>query len=215
MFWTLSDIRTKKINRLVCETHSTYQWPKEWGVGGYTGPVLYTGWVCMHMLCCSWKDTAWWALWNVWNGSHPYSNYSAAITILLAAWWLPNNSQLSVLSTVHTVVMHLQAVFLLLSVCFGTFSSSPSSHPNSTNKSGCFKVNNCKCIMKDGSGVINLKTMGDADGFLTRLRPVSAEDTLHSAEILLTFSSCQPFSQPENPTGGAGCKDVAACLTIR
>lgn len=214
MFRTVSDIRTKKINRLVCETLAalTVQWPKERG----GGTVRCWG---IHRSCplhrLGWKDTAWWALWNVRNGSHPYSNYSAAITILLAAWWLPNSSQLPVLSTVHTVMMHLQAVFLLLSVCFGTLSSSPSSHPNSTNKSGCFKVNNCKCIMKDGSGVINLKTMGDADGFLTRLKPVSAEDTLLSAEILLTFSSCQSFSQPENPTGGAGCKDVAACLTIR
>lgn len=65
--------------------------------------------------------------------------------------------------------------------------------------------------MKDGSGVIDLQTMGDAEGFLGRLKPVLTED---SAEILLTFSPCLPFSQPEDLTG-AECANVAACLIIR
>lgn len=68
--------------------------------------------------------------------------------------------------------------------------------------------------MKDGSGVIDLKTMGDAEGFLGRLKPILAEDMPVSAEILLTFSPCLPFSQPEDLTG-AECTNVAACLIIR
>ncbi|XP_044054011.1 uncharacterized protein LOC122877011 [Siniperca chuatsi] len=110
--------------------------------------------------------------------------------------------------------MSLQTVFLAISVCFSMFSLSFSPHPNAAKKSGCFKVNSCKCIMKDGSGVINLKAMGDADGFLGRLKPVSAENMPASAEILLSFSPCQPFSQPEDLTG-ADCTNVAACLIVR
>ncbi|XP_033474903.1 uncharacterized protein LOC117252258 isoform X1 [Epinephelus lanceolatus] len=110
--------------------------------------------------------------------------------------------------------MSLPTVFIMLSVCFNMFSSSLSSHPNSAKKSGCFKVNSCKCIMKDGSGVINLKAMGDAKGFLGQLTPVSAESMAVSAEILLSFSPCQPFSQQEDLTG-ADCTYVAACLIFR
>lgn len=109
--------------------------------------------------------------------------------------------------------MSLPDVLLKLSLCFAVSSSSLAPHPSSK-KSGCFKVNNCKCIMKDGSGVINLKAMGDADGFLGRLKPVSSEDMPASAEILLSFSPCQPFSQPEELTG-ADCTNVAACLIVR
>lgn len=116
---------------------------------------------------------------------------------------------------VHTVTMSLPTVFLTLLVCFNTsFSSSLSAHPNSAKKSGCFKVNNCKCIMKDGSGVINLNAMGDAEGFLGRLKPVSAENMPVSEEILMSFSPCQPFSQPEDQMG-TDCTNVAACLIIR
>nr|XP_040052648.1 uncharacterized protein LOC120831330 isoform X1 [Gasterosteus aculeatus aculeatus] len=103
--------------------------------------------------------------------------------------------------------MSLQAVVLALFVCFHAFSSSPSAHPSDAKQSGCFKVNNCKCIMKDGSGVINLRATGDADGFLGRWKPVSTE-------VLLSFSPCQPFSQPEDLTG-TDCTDVAACLIVR
>ncbi|GAA6226660.1 uncharacterized protein LOC121904182 [Lates japonicus] len=110
--------------------------------------------------------------------------------------------------------MSLQTVLLTLSVCFSTFSSSLSPRPSSAKKSGCFKVNTCKCIMKDGSGVINLKAMGDAGGFLGHLKPVSAENMPANAEVLLSFSPCQPFSQPEDLTG-AGCTNIAACLIVR
>nr|XP_046241981.1 uncharacterized protein LOC124057611 [Scatophagus argus] len=111
--------------------------------------------------------------------------------------------------------MRVQTALLALSLCFNMFSSS---HPKSAKKLGCFKVNNCKCIMKDGSGVINLKAMGDADGFLGRLKPVSAENMWASgrsmSEVLLSFSPCQPFSQPEDLTG-TDCTNVAVCLTVR
>uniref|UniRef100_A0A8C3G6I8 Uncharacterized protein n=1 Tax=Cyclopterus lumpus TaxID=8103 RepID=A0A8C3G6I8_CYCLU len=110
--------------------------------------------------------------------------------------------------------MSLQTVLITLLVGFNTFSSSLSPHPSSAKKSGCFKVNNCKCIMEDGSGVINLKAMGDAEGFLARLKPVSAEKLAVGAEALLSFSPCQPFSQPEDLTG-ADCTNVAACLIVR
>ncbi|XP_036954752.1 uncharacterized protein LOC119019899 isoform X2 [Acanthopagrus latus] len=107
--------------------------------------------------------------------------------------------------------MSLQTVLLRLSVGFVMFSLARSPQPK---RSGCFKVNPCKCIMKDGSGVINLKAMGDADGFLGRLKPMSAENMPVSAEILLTFSPCQPFSLPEDLTG-ADCTNIAACLIVR
>lgn len=68
--------------------------------------------------------------------------------------------------------------------------------------------------MKDGSGVINLKAMGDEDGFLGRLKPVSAENMAVSAEMLLSFSPCQPFTQPEDLME-ADCTNVAACLIVR
>ncbi|KAF7644962.1 hypothetical protein LDENG_00213020 [Lucifuga dentata] len=94
--------------------------------------------------------------------------------------------------------MSFHTVLLTLLVCFSTFSPSLCL---SAKKTGCFKVNSCKCIMKDGSGVINLKAMGDADGFLGRLEPVSMENTSVGAEILVSFSPCQPFSQPDRLTG--------------
>ncbi|KAK9523205.1 hypothetical protein VZT92_019612 [Zoarces viviparus] len=115
---------------------------------------------------------------------------------------------------VHTDTMSLQTVLITLLVCFNTFSSSLSPHPRSAKESGCFKVNNRKCIMKDGSGVINLKAMGDAEGFLGRLKPVSAEKLEVGAETLVSFSPCHPFSQPEDLTG-ADCTNVAACLIVR
>ncbi|KAK2837089.1 hypothetical protein Q5P01_014301 [Channa striata] len=106
--------------------------------------------------------------------------------------------------------MSLQTV-LALSLGFCTFSSSLSAE-----KSGCFKVNNCKCIMKDGSGVISLDTMGDASGFLGHCKPVPTENVSVNAEILLSFSPCQPFSHLEDLTvTGSECTNVAACLIVR
>lgn len=95
--------------------------------------------------------------------------------------------------------MVLFALCLLLSM----FSSGRAPRPGAADASGCFKVNSCKCIMKDGSGVIDLGALGDADGFLGRLRPLGAD-------TFLSFSPCLPFSEP-----GAECSDVASCLTVR
>ncbi|KAM7392108.1 hypothetical protein PAMP_022743 [Pampus punctatissimus] len=112
----------------------------------------------------------------------------------------------------HTLNFHTHPSASLMTP--GVFSSSLCPHPSSAKKTGCFKVNNCKCIMKDGSGVINLKAMGDADGFLGRLKPVTADNMPVNAEILLSFSPCQAFSQPEDLTG-SDCTSVAACLVVR
>uniref|UniRef100_A0A3B5LJD3 Uncharacterized protein n=1 Tax=Xiphophorus couchianus TaxID=32473 RepID=A0A3B5LJD3_9TELE len=108
------------------------------------------------------------------------------------------------------------AGLLSLSVCVSMLSSSPLPHLNPAGDPGCFKVNSCKCIMKDGSGVINLRGMGDADGFLGRLRAVPVDNTSVDTESLFSFSPCQVFSQPEdlNLPGGA-CSGVAACLIVR
>ncbi|XP_036000578.1 uncharacterized protein LOC118565066 [Fundulus heteroclitus] len=110
--------------------------------------------------------------------------------------------------------MKLSAGFLTLSLCFSTLSSSPVLHSSPADNPGCFKVNSCKCIMKDGSGVINLKAMGDAEGFLGRLRAVPVGNTSVDTEILFSFSPCQHFSQPEDLLGG-DCTSVAACLIVR
>ena len=85
---------------------------------------------------------------------------------------------------------------------------------SSVKESGCFKVNDCKCIMKDGSGVINLRAMGDDAGFLGHLRPVSAENMPDNTEVLLSFSPCQPFSQPEDLMG-VDCANIAAAIIVR
>ncbi|KAM6965373.1 uncharacterized protein FYW47_007715 [Aplochiton taeniatus] len=90
------------------------------------------------------------------------------------------------------------------------------SQPSSTKKTrtGCFKLNICKCVMKDGTGVINLRGMGDSDGFLGRSKPVQSENAPANSETLLYFNPCQPFSEPADLTG-ADCSNVAACLIIR
>ncbi|XP_047447610.1 uncharacterized protein LOC125012050 [Mugil cephalus] len=110
--------------------------------------------------------------------------------------------------------MSLQAAFLTLSVSFSVFSSSLSPHLVSAQQSGCFKVSKCKCIMKDGSGVIDMKAMGDGDGFLGHLMHVPTNNTPASAEVLLSFSPCQHFSQPQDLIG-TECTNVAACLIVR
>uniref|UniRef100_A0A8C5D923 Uncharacterized protein n=1 Tax=Gouania willdenowi TaxID=441366 RepID=A0A8C5D923_GOUWI len=79
---------------------------------------------------------------------------------------------------------------------------------------GCFKVNSCKCIMKDGSGVIDLKAMGDAQGFLGRLRPLQAEQLSEDGELYLSFSPCLRFSEPDD-LQETECTDVAACVLVR
>lgn len=125
-----------------------------------------------------------------------------------------HNSPLSI-AAAHTAIMIPNAVFLTLSVCLGLFCPTASSHGRSAKKAGCFRVNSCKCIMENGSGVINLKAMEDADGFLGRLKPVAAGSVVPvDTEVLLSFSPCQHFSLPDDFTG-SDCTDVAACLIVR
>ncbi|XP_072289957.1 uncharacterized protein [Eucyclogobius newberryi] len=100
---------------------------------------------------------------------------------------------------------------LLPLLLLGSALWAPPCLPSPQRKPGCFKVNSCKCIMKDGSGVINLRAMGDAEGFLGRLLPLSV-DQRPGEETLLSFSPCQPFSPPELR---GECADVAACLYVR
>ncbi|XP_059850047.1 uncharacterized protein LOC132407476 [Hypanus sabinus] len=78
-------------------------------------------------------------------------------------------------------------------------------------RSECIKLNPCKCIMKDGSGVINLAAVGDDNGFLARDKPLTTKNS--EFNILYSFSPCQPFSKPF--LFASDCSDVAACLIIR
>ncbi|XP_010874524.2 uncharacterized protein LOC105014162 isoform X1 [Esox lucius] len=48
----------------------------------------------------------------------------------------------------------------------------------------------------------------------SHLNPVSSESTTPDTEILLSFSPCQPFSEPED-LAGTDCTGVAACLTVK
>ncbi|KAL7885177.1 hypothetical protein AOLI_G00079470 [Acnodon oligacanthus] len=92
--------------------------------------------------------------------------------------------------------------------------SSPSvSLMSGRKKSGCIKVNHCKCILGDGSGLIDLEPLADAQGFLERSKHVPVEDTPQDTEVLLSFSPCLPFSQPVFTV--TDCTDVAACLILR
>ncbi len=78
--------------------------------------------------------------------------------------------------------------------------------------SGCIKVNRCKCLMRDGSGLIDLSSVADEDGFIQRLKPLAS--AWRNTDVLLSFSPCLPFSEPEDFSGTA-CTDVAACVVIR
>ncbi|XP_036435624.1 uncharacterized protein LOC118814067 [Colossoma macropomum] len=80
-------------------------------------------------------------------------------------------------------------------------------------KSGCIKVSHCKCILGDGSGLIDLESLADVQGFLVHSKHVPFEDTPQDTEVLLSFSPCLPFSQPEFTV--TDCTDVAACLILR
>ncbi|MEQ2215494.1 hypothetical protein XENOCAPTIV_001724, partial [Xenoophorus captivus] len=88
--------------------------------------------------------------------------------------------------------------FHILSVWFSTPSTFPLLPSSPADTPGCFKDNSCKCIMKDGSGVIKLKAMGHTEGFLLCLRAVPVDNATVDTEILFSFSPCQHFSQPED-----------------
>ncbi|XP_066568558.1 uncharacterized protein LOC136758191 [Amia ocellicauda] len=86
-------------------------------------------------------------------------------------------------------------------------------------RTGCLRVNPCKCILKDGSGVINLAALGDSAGFLQRGAPVAAVAAAGpgapaGAAVLLSFSPCVPFSEPAE-LSAAQCLGVAACVEVR
>ncbi|KAJ8388756.1 hypothetical protein AAFF_G00129890 [Aldrovandia affinis] len=68
--------------------------------------------------------------------------------------------------------------------------------------------------MRDGSGVINLAALGDSDGFLEHFKTVPSVNIPATTEVLLSFSPCLPFSEPED-FAGTDCLDVAACLIVR
>ncbi|KAL4622625.1 hypothetical protein GN956_G20150 [Arapaima gigas] len=80
-------------------------------------------------------------------------------------------------------------------------------------KAGCIKVNHCKCILADGSGVISLAALGDSQGYVGRLKPIQPGDVPNS-EVLLSFNPCLPFSEPED-FASTDCVDVAACVIVR
>ncbi|KAM4696066.1 uncharacterized protein WCC33_014794 [Rhinophrynus dorsalis] len=67
--------------------------------------------------------------------------------------------------------------------------------------------------MKDGSGVINLATLGDSEGFLVRDMKVHKKEVSGSKmEETVTFSPCLPFSEP---AALVNCSHVAACVVTR
>ena len=80
----------------------------------------------------------------------------------------------------------------------------------------CIKVNSCKCIMEDGTGVINLDGVGDRGGFLRPVpRPPGVRDRgVRDQDLLLAFSPCWPLAEPWELAGTA-CSRAAACLIAR
>ncbi|ROI64792.1 hypothetical protein DPX16_3339 [Anabarilius grahami] len=84
--------------------------------------------------------------------------------------------------------------------------------PSELKHSGCIKVNQCKCLMRDGSGLIDLGSVADEDGFIQRLKPLPSAP--QNMDVLLSFSPCLAFSQPEHFTV-SDCTNVAACVIRR
>ncbi|XP_053551371.1 uncharacterized protein LOC128642615 isoform X2 [Bombina bombina] len=78
--------------------------------------------------------------------------------------------------------------------------------------SGCIRVNPCKCLMKDGSGVINLAALGEVEGFLVRDRKVHLGSEGSRTENLATFSPCNAFTEP---AGLGNCSRMAVCVVSR
>ncbi|XP_057212249.1 uncharacterized protein LOC130567826 [Triplophysa rosa] len=86
--------------------------------------------------------------------------------------------------------------------------------PSEVKRSGCIKVNRCKCLMRDGSGIVDLGSVAGEDGFLQRLEPVTPAAPPGNTEVLVSFSPCVPFSEPED-FSVTDCTDVAACVITR
>ncbi|KAL7828527.1 hypothetical protein SRHO_G00321610 [Serrasalmus rhombeus] len=114
----------------------------------------------------------------------------------------------------HPIAVLTFTMFLGQGMVVVLAQSSPSVSLGSVRKkSGCIKVNHCKCILGDGSGLIDLEPLADVQGFLEHSKHVPLEDSLQDTEVLLSFSPCLPFSQPEFTI--TDCTDVAACLILR
>lgn len=103
-------------------------------------------------------------------------------------------------------------VLWVLSVVYFSLGLTASAPPSEPEHSGCIKVNRCKCLMRDGSGLIDLSSVVDEDGFIQRLKPLAS--AWRNTDVLLSFSPCLSFSQPEDLSITA-CTDVAACVIIR
>ncbi|KAM9324332.1 uncharacterized protein PAF06_000359 [Gastrophryne carolinensis] len=93
--------------------------------------------------------------------------------------------------------------FVSLLCCLGLVIGDPS---------GCMKINPCKCLMQDGSGVINLAALENMDGFLIRDIKVVRKVDGKKVEQSITFSPCQPFSEPMDLIN---CSRVAVCVVTR
>ncbi|KAK7145494.1 hypothetical protein R3I93_013277 [Phoxinus phoxinus] len=103
-------------------------------------------------------------------------------------------------------------VLVSLTVLYVSLRLTAADPPSELKHGGCIKVNECKCLMRDGSGLIDLGSVADEDGFIQRLKPLpSAPQT---PDVLLSFSPCLAFSEPER-FGGTDCTGVAVCVSRR
>ncbi|CAM4719322.1 unnamed protein product [Leuciscus chuanchicus] len=101
-------------------------------------------------------------------------------------------------------------VLLSLTVLYFSLGLTAADPPSELRHGGCIKVNECKCLMRDGSGLIDLGSVADEDGFIQRLKPLpSAPQT---PDVLLSFSPCLAFSEPFSDTD---CTGVAVCVSRR
>ncbi|XP_051964041.1 uncharacterized protein LOC127630506 [Xyrauchen texanus] len=103
----------------------------------------------------------------------------------------------------------MSSVCVMFYISLGIIAGSPAAE---LKHSGCIKVNQCKCLMRDGSGVIDLGSLADEDGFIQRLELMPSAPV--NTEVLLSFSPCLPFSEPDEFTV-TDCSDVAACVIFR
>lgn len=101
-------------------------------------------------------------------------------------------------------------VFYVYSLILSVITAIP---PSEVKRGGCIKVNRCKCLMRDGSGIIDLGSVAGEDGFIQRLEPVTPA-TPGNTDVRVSFSPCAPFSEPEDFTV-TDCTDVAACVITR
>lgn len=131
---------------------------------------------------------------------HPCVSVSVSVisvSVISVSWWM-RAMFLSVLTAVYLHSLILRVITAI---------------PPEVKQGGCIKVNRCKCLMRDGSGIIDLGSVAGEDGFIQRLEPVTPAAP-GNTEVLVSFSPCVPFSEPEDFTV-TDCTDVAACVTTR